>query len=109
MLLKRGHLSLQREVLQESLSCHHLIPWRKKNKYIYIYTHIKRHIYKHHQFNFKLLVQHPGNKRAVRTIACEKPLHSPMSTQSYLFMIRTVEEEQRKLHLRRFLREILSL
>lgn len=29
MLLKRGHLCLQKEVLQESLFCHHLISGEK--------------------------------------------------------------------------------
>lgn len=70
--------------------------WEKKLRH----SHVKRCIYNHHWFNFKLLApQHTSHKIAVKAAACKKLLHCPMSTHSYLFMIEIMEEEQRKLHL----------
>jgi len=34
MLLKRGHLCLQKEFLQESLFFHHLVSWKRKKEAI---------------------------------------------------------------------------
>lgn len=78
-LLKRGHLCLQKKLIQEFPFYHHLIPWEGK-------AHFKRQIYNSQWFCFKPLVpQRCGHKRAVKTIACEKPSCCPMSTQLLIY------------------------